>query len=43
MIVMTESEDGKAETDERMPTEEEQEAIRRREFELLKERMTRSS
>lgn len=43
MIVMTEVEDGKVEADERMPTEEEREEIRSREFELLKERMTRSS
>ncbi len=40
---MTEAEDERAESDERMPTEEEQEEIKRREFELLKERMTRSS
>ena len=43
MIVMTEAEDGKVEVDERTLTEEEREEIRRREFELLKERMTKSS
>lgn len=41
MIVMTEAEDGKV--NERTLTEEEREEIRRREFELLKERMTKSS
>jgi hypothetical protein len=40
---MTEAEDGKVEVDERTLTEEEREEIRRREFELLKERMTKSS
>ena len=43
MIAMTEVEDERMESDERMPTEEEREEIRRREFELLKERITRSS
>jgi hypothetical protein len=43
VIVMTEAEDGKVEVDERTLTEEEREEIRRREFELLKERMTKSS